>query len=208
MLVRLPFFIPWIFRKRIWNLPNNSKKIYLTFDDGPIPEITEWVLNILAHYKIRATFFCIGDNIRKHPEILAKIHNGNHKIGNHTYNHLNGWKTKDHFYIDNIKKCNVLIEEIIGEKTNLVRPPYGKIKAKQVNKLKRMGYKVFMWTVLSRDYDFKCTKEQCVSNILKHTKTGSIIVFHDSHKAAEKLKFALPKVIETLLSDGYNFDVL
>ena len=194
-LTKSPSIVKRYYQKLIWDIPNDEKKIYLTFDDGHTPEITEWVLTILDSYKIKATFFCLGCNIEKHPSIFNKIKQSGHVIGNHSYHHLNGWQTDDDTYFRNIEKANSLT------KTNLFRPPYGRIKKSQVEIIID-NYKVIMWDILSGDFDPKTSPEKCLTNVTKHTKTGSVIVFHDSVKASENLKYALPKAIEFLLEEG------
>ncbi|MGB0881549.1 MAG: polysaccharide deacetylase family protein [Vicingaceae bacterium] len=200
-LAKSPAIIKKYYSQLIWNIPNNENKIYLTFDDGPIPEVTEWVLEVLKQYQIKATFFCIGDNVQKHPLIYQRILNEEHTVGNHTYNHLKGWKTKKEVYFKNIETCANLVN------STLFRPPYGRIKKSQLKVIKE-DYKIIMWDVLSGDFDAKTSPEQCYNNVIKHTKSGSIIVFHDSLKASKNLQYALPKAIEYLLKKGFVFEVL
>lgn len=215
--VRPPFFLKWYYRNNlIWNKDSTEKFVYLTFDDGPIPNVTTFVLNTLKSFNVKATFFCIGDNISKHPEVFEQIKANGHAIGNHTYNHLKGWKTDDKTYIDNFWQCQELTE------TNLFRPPYGRIKKSQIRKLvnswqltvgKRLKtenseLQTVMWDVLSGDFDLKLSPEKCYQNVIKNTRNGSIIVFHDSLKAWDRLEYALPKSIEYLLQQGYQFKTL
>jgi len=164
----------------------------------------------LKKNEIKATFFCIGNNIGKHPEIFQKTIKEGHAIGNHTYNHLNGWKTSLDKYIENVKLCahSILNSTPTSFEARLFRPPYGKIKISQSRKLRQLGYKVIMWDVLSADFDQSITPEQCLENVISKTTTGSIIVFHDSIKASQNLRFALPKTIEILKGKGFVFDVL
>lgn len=199
----LRFFYP----KYIWKIKTIEKKVYLTFDDGPTPEITQWVLEQLEKYNAKATFFCIGDNIKKHPSEFEKIIKSDHSIGNHTFNHLNGWKTTTEAYLNNIEKCN---EELKKHKvqTHLFRPPYGKIKSAQANKILKQANSIIMWDVISRDYDSNTTKEACTNKVLKETKPGSIVVMHDSIKAFSNLKYALPIVLTKLSEKGYTFEKL
>ncbi|MCP1994985.1 polysaccharide deacetylase family protein [Flavobacterium sp. HSC-61S13] len=208
MFAKIPFLIPLLFPKQLWAVANTDKKIYLSFDDGPIPEITEWVLDLLDFYQIKATFFCIGDNIEKHPEIFRKIIAAQHQIGNHTQHHINGWKTETSKYIEEVLLCTKKIEKHTKASQHLFRPPYGKIKTSQAKVLLKKNYKIVMWTVLSKDYDAKTSPEQCLQNVVKHTRSGSIILFHDSWKASQNLKHALPKAIEYLLKEGYQFELL
>lgn len=184
-----------------WDIPNTENKIYLTFDDGPVPEVTEWVLDVLKQYQIKATFFCIGDNVKKHPLVFRRIMDEGHSVGNHTQNHLNGWKTADDIYLNNIEACSKIVD------SKLFRPPYGRIKKTQLLLLKTQ-YSIIMWDVLSGDFDPKTTAEQCYKNVVKNTKPGSVIVFHDSIKAENKLKQTLPQAIEYLLGKGFVFDVI
>lgn len=195
-----------LFPKYIWRLPNTDKKIYLTFDDGPISEVTEWVLDILKHENIKATFFCIGDNIKKHPEVFRRIISENHAIGNHTFNHLNGWKTAAKYYIENVQLCEEEILKHTHLKSKLFRPPYGKIRRTQASAIQNLGYKIIMWDVLSYDFDKDLRQEECLFKVVKNTSSGSIIVFHDSLKANNNLKFILPKAIQLLKKKGFVFD--
>jgi peptidoglycan-N-acetylglucosamine deacetylase len=201
--VKTNSIIKKIFRNYIWDTPNTENKIYLTFDDGPIPEITEWVLEELKKYNVKATFFCIGDNIVKHPMVFMKIISEGHSIGNHTFNHLNGWKTSTDKYIENLKLCEVLIS---NTKSKIFRPPYGKMKLSQSKKIRQLGYKIIMWDVLSLDYDNTVSPQKCLKNVLENVSTGSVIVFHDSIKAFPNLKDTLPKVLEKLSERGFVFD--
>lgn len=197
----------WIFKKLfsnyVWDIPNNENKVYLTFDDGPTPEITEWTLNQLKEYNAKATFFCIGDNIGKNPEIFQKVIHEGHSIGNHTFNHLNGWKTNSSDYIENVKLYEIEHCKLNTEHCKLFRPPYGKIKPTQSKILRKFGYKIIMWDIITYDFDTKISKEQCLENVLKNVKSGSIIVFHDSKKAFSNLEYVLPRTLEFLKEKGY-----
>ncbi len=197
-----------IFSKYTWDIPNNENKIYLTFDDGPMPEITEWVLEELKKYDVKATFFCIGNNIEKYPDVFAKVINEGHSVGNHTFNHLNGWKTPTEDYLENVKLCEVSISNLKPKTSNLFRPPYGKIKASQAKKVKQLGYKIIMWDVLSADFDIEISPENCLDNVLSNVKSGSIIVFHDSIKAFPNLEYTLPKTLKILTDRGFVFEKL
>ena len=224
---KTPKTVKKLLRNFIWEVPNSNNTIYLTFDDGPIPEVTEWILDILKKEKIKATFFCIGDNIQKHPTIYQRILNEGHKTGNHTFNHLNGWETKTKNYIENVKLCETEIKkfQILNSKfqnlkiqksdsqlptpnSQLFRPPFGKMTLKQSKKIKKLGYKIVMWDVLSYDFKPTITAEKCKENVLKNTTAGSIIVFHDSLKAEKTLKKVLPEIIQELKNKGFQFDVL
>ena len=208
-LVKTPQLISNFFNSYTWHFKRDSKNIYLTFDDGPIPEVTPWVLDMLKKHNAKATFFCIGDNVLKHPDIFKRIISDNHQIGNHTFNHLKGFTTKTHSYIQNTEKAHAVFtktnKSFSAQKVLLFRPPYGKIKPKQVKLLKNKGYKIVFWDVLSRDFDSKLSPNKCFDNVIKYTQNGSIIVFHDSLKAFKNLKYTLPKVLAYYSEKGYTF---
>jgi peptidoglycan-N-acetylglucosamine deacetylase len=206
-LVKIPFYIPLFFKNWVWRFPSKTSKVYLTFDDGPIPEVTENVLEILERQNIKATFFCIGDNIKKHPKIFQKLVSCGHAIGNHTYNHVKGWNVTTELYLENVKFCSEVILQHTIE-TKLFRPPYGRIKLSQAKALRKLGYKIIMWNVLSKDYDEKTKPKTCLNNIIKNTKSGSIIVCHDSIKAKNQLLPILEEAIITLKSKGFVFDTV
>lgn len=198
--------IKTIFSNYFWDIPNSDKKVYLTFDDGPIPEITEWVLEQLKIYNCKATFFCIGNNIEKHPEIFNKLIAEGHAVGNHTFNHVKGWNTSNKAYLKEVEQCEEEIQKNAPKnlQSKLFRPPYGKIKPLQSRKLRKLGYKIIMWDVLSADYKKEITKEKCLENVLKNVESGSIIVFHDSIKAFPNLEYVLPKTLQFLSENGYR----
>lgn len=196
-----------LFPKYVWDFRTNHKSVWLTFDDGPIPEVTEWVLGQLGQYNAKATFFCIGDNVRKHPDIFHKVLEAGHTIGNHTFNHLNGWKTDTGVYIDNVELCRQEIGKLTTENCQLFRPPYGKIKRKQARILRKSGYKIIMWDIVSADFDQALSPEECLDNVLKNVVPGSIIVFHDSLKAFKNLEYVLPKTLEFLSGNGYRCEI-
>lgn len=184
-----------------WKVKTNEDKIFLTFDDGPTPGVTEKILDLLSDYDVKATFFCVGEKVEKNREIFSKIINGGHATGNHTYLHLNGWKTNSKEYITDIEKANNLI------KSGLFRPPYGRITPSQAFILKKQ-FKIIMWSVLSGDFDENIDKEKCLDIVRSHTRKGSIVVFHDSEKSVEKCLYALPRVLEHFLEEGFKFDLL
>ncbi|MFK8061321.1 MAG: polysaccharide deacetylase family protein [Polaribacter sp.] len=204
---KTPRFIMRFFSKYTWRFSMDKKEIFLTFDDGPTPEITQFVLSELKKYNAKATFFCIGKNIKNHPEIFNKIIADGHSIGNHTQNHLKGWKTKKEYYLENISDCQKTITQFSNStiQQKLFRPPYGKIKSSQAKKILKNDYKIIMWDVLSADFDTSISKEKCLQNVLKNTKNGSVIVFHDSVKAAKKMQYALPKVLKEFSEKGFVF---
>lgn len=207
-LIKTPSLIQKLFSNLTWSFSSSKKEIYITFDDGPTPEITEWTLTVLKEFKAKATFFCIGKNTIKHPEIHQQILANGHTIGNHTYNHLNGWKTSVKQYFQNIQPTEELFKKLNKNKkpsSKLFRPPYGKIKRKQSKLLIKEGYRVVMWDVLSGDFDQSITPEKCLQNVLKNTRNGSIIIFHDSVKASKNMKYALPKVLEHFSNKGFEF---
>ncbi|MFZ7116386.1 MAG: polysaccharide deacetylase family protein [Bacteroidota bacterium] len=185
----------------IWSVKTDKKEVFLTFDDGPIPVVTPWVVETLEKYNAKATFFCVGDNVKKNQDVYKLILDKGHKIGNHTMNHLNGWTNFNKTYFENIEKCDNLIH------SNLFRPPYGKIKPTQINYLKKK-YKIIMWDVLTKDYDESLAGEDCFEKVHKNCKPGSIVVFHDSLKAEKRLRIALPKTLDYLSKEGYTFSSL
>ncbi|WP_395044229.1 polysaccharide deacetylase family protein [Flavobacterium sp.] len=206
--VKTHWVIKKLFSNYIWDIPNDEKKVYLTFDDGPTPEITQWTLDLLEKYNAKATFFCIGDNVKKFPEIYQKIISNKHSIGNHTFNHLNGWKTENNIYFENVALSKTEHYKLSTENCNLFRPPYGKIKPSQSKILRKLGYKIIMWDVISYDFDAKISQEHCLQNVLKNIKSGSIIVFHDSKKAFHNLEYVLPRTLEFLKENKFICKVI
>ena len=208
-LVKTPSLIKFVFRNLVWSFSKKEKVIYLTFDDGPTPEITEWTLQELNKYNAKATFFCIGKNIQQHPEIFQKIIENNHSIGNHTHNHLNGIKTTTSNFIKNIEDSENCIQKnskLKIQNSKLFRPPYGKLKFSQSKIIRKKGYKIIMWDVLSADFDTSISKKKCLENVIRNTKNGSVIVFHDSEKATKNLQFVLPQVLEYYTYKGFAFN--
>jgi peptidoglycan/xylan/chitin deacetylase (PgdA/CDA1 family) len=198
LFTKTPLLFKLLYPTLIWNLSREKKKLYLTFDDGPTPEVSEKVMEILAHYKAKATFFCVGQQVEKHPEIFNKIQELNHSIGNHSYSHKKGWDTNTNDYILDVRKASKLIS------TNIFRPPYGKISRQQIAVLKN-DFKIVMWDVLSYDYDKLVSPQQCAHNVIRNARNGSIVVFHDSQKAKENVLLALPIVLEHFQKLGYQF---
>ena len=191
-----------------WSKKTEEKVIYLTFDDGPIPEVTEYVLEELERYSAKATFFCVGHNIEKNHNIFNKLSQTHHSIGNHTFNHLNGWKTENSNYFSNVNQC----EAIIGNRAKsqgkkLFRPPYGKIKYSQLRKLKH-EYEIVMWDVLTGDFNVNLNEEKCLKKSIKYTNKGSIVIFHDSVKSQKNLRYVLPRYLEHFSSEGFKFEAL
>ncbi|WP_299364941.1 polysaccharide deacetylase family protein [Winogradskyella sp.] len=215
---KTPGFVKALFPNFVWNINTSNKELYLTFDDGPTPEITEWVLQTLKAYNAKATFFCIGKNIESNPEIFQNILKENHSVGNHTYDHLKGWKTKTKMYVGNIELTDSVITfQVQNSKLpndhslgtlKLFRPPYGKFKTKQSKKLQKLGYRIILWDVLSYDWDKSVSEDMCFKNVVSAAKEGSIVVFHDSIKASRNLKYTLPKVLDHYTEKGYKFKAL
>lgn len=196
--VKTPLLIQHLFANFVWTQEREDKTIHLTFDDGPIPEVTPWVLEQLEEYDAKGTFFCVGDNVLKHPDIYEMVKSAGHTVGNHTFNHLNGWASDNSTYLHNVRRCSHVVD------SDLFRPPYGRLKPKQANVLHK-HYQIVMWDVLSGDFDPAISKEQCWKNVKHNTVDGSIIVFHDSIKSFAKLKYVLPKVLEYYAERGYSF---
>lgn len=195
------------FSNYYWDIPNSKKAVFLTFDDGPTPEITEWVLELLKKENIKATFFCIGKNIQSNLPLFERIKTEGHSIGNHTFNHVNGWKSTAANYINNVAICQSVLEKN-QITTQLFRPPYGKVSKTQSKILREKGFKIIMWDVLSADFDQSISPEKCLENVIKNVQSGSLIVFHDSVKAAKNMQYTLPKAISFLKEKGFTFEVL
>lgn len=196
-----PQIIRYLYPSAIWRMDKDKRAVYLTFDDGPIPRVTPWVLDVLDRYGIKATFFMVGDNIRKHPDEFRMVVERGHRIGNHTFNHIRGLSYDINSYLENTEKaCRMMME------TNLFRPPHGYMSPKQYAELKKR-YKIIMWDLVTRDYNRKFNGEQILQKVKKYARNGSIITFHDSIKSEENLKYALPKAIEWLKEQGYEFRV-
>lgn len=195
-----PKLLRWLYPRALWRMDKNVKAVYLTFDDGPIPEITPWVLDLLDKYNIKATFFLVGDNIRKHPKEFKMILERGHKVGNHTFNHISGLKYLSYNYLANTNKADELI------KSKLFRPPHGWMRWGQYMVLSHR-YTVVMWDLVTRDYSKRLNGRQVLDNVKKYVRNGSIITFHDSIKSEKNLKYALPRAIEWLLEQGYEFKV-
>ncbi len=203
-LVRTPWWLKKINPNLIWNIPVKEKVLYLTFDDGPHAVATPFVLETLKTYGAKATFFCIGKNVQAYPQIYRRVLLEGHRVGNHTQDHLNGWKVEDRRYLDNIIEAGQWID------SDLFRPPYGRISAFQSSLLRvePFNYKIIMWEVLSADFDRSLTAQRCAMNVIRRAKPGSIVVFHDSEKAYERLEGALPAVLEHFSGLGYRFEAL
>jgi peptidoglycan/xylan/chitin deacetylase (PgdA/CDA1 family) len=201
-LVRSSWWIRKLYNQCTWKINVKEKNIYLSFDDGPHPTITPFVLDELKKYDAKASFFCIGKNVVANPEVYRRIIDEGHTVGNHSQHHLNGWKTNNEVYLNDIAFAKKYIE------SNLYRPPYGKIKFSQLKQLAspKFNLKTIMWSVLSGDFDESITKEKCFQNVIQHAKAGSIIVFHDSNKAFERMRYALPGTLRYFTEKGYKFE--
>jgi peptidoglycan/xylan/chitin deacetylase (PgdA/CDA1 family) len=207
--VKTPWWLKRLYPRCVWDIPGKEKILYLTFDDGPHPVVTPFVLETLKQYNAKATFFCIGKNVAAHPDIYSNILNEGHRVGNHTFNHLNGWKVTDELYLKNIFEAGRYID------SSLFRPPYGKITRFQVKLLSGIrnspvtsNFNIIMWDVLSGDFDVALLGSTCSQNVIRNAQPGSVIVFHDSEKAFPRLKEALPKTLEHFSKNGYRFEVI
>lgn len=202
MIIEQPaVFLRWIYPHAIWRMDKREKAVYLTFDDGPIPEATPFILNTLERYGAKATFFMVGENAQKYPHLLQEVKARGHRIGNHTYNHIGGFRWWSWLYLANVVKANKIL------KTDLFRPPHGWMKVMQYRVLRHCGFKVVMWDVVTRDYSRRLSAEDVLYNVKHYTRPGSIITFHDSLKSIDKLKHALPEALQWLTQEGYEFKV-
>lgn len=213
---KTPAVLKYVYPNLLWDKKKESKKkqiqpVYLTFDDGPIPGVTEFVLDTLQAYHAKATFFCVGDNVNRYPHIYQQILRKGHVVGNHTYHHLNGWETKDQEYFNDIGQCENSLQQYLPEKTRplkkLFRPPHGKIRKSQIQFLKH-EHTIVMWDILSGDFDQDFNEEKCLEKCVSNTTAGTIIIFHDSHKAEKNLRYVLPRYLDHFASAGFRFDVL
>ena len=203
--IKTPFWLRLIYRSCMWRKSNQERVLYLSFDDGPHPEATPFVLDQLSKFNAKASFFCIGKNVQLHPDIYEAIIAAGHVVGNHTQNHMNGWKNNNKNYIADIQEATKVID------SNFFRPPYGRIRFSQIKVLRMhaaLPQQIIMWDVLSGDFDTTITGEQCLANVIQHAGPGSIVVFHDSAKAMDRLRVALPKVLAHFSKLGYQFKAL
>ncbi|MDF9801228.1 peptidoglycan/xylan/chitin deacetylase (PgdA/CDA1 family) [Catalinimonas alkaloidigena] len=206
---KTPSLLKLLYSDLLWDYKKeNGKQIFLTFDDGPIPEVTPIVLDTLKDFGAKATFFCVGENIDRYPQVYQQILDAGHRTGNHTYNHLNGWKTENTHYLENVTYCRQSQEQYSHESEKpLFRPPYGKIKRSQIKLLKN-EYQIVMWDILAGDFDPDFSAEKCLQKCIHHSKHGTIIIFHDSHKAAKNLKYVLPRYLAHFSEAGFQFSAL
>lgn len=202
MIIEQPaVFLRWIYPHALWRMDKREKAVYLTFDDGPIPEATPFILDTLERFGAKATFFMVGDNAQKYPHLLAEVKARGHRIGNHTFNHIGGLRWWSWLYLANVVKANKIL------KTDLFRPPHGWMKIMQYRVLRHCGFRVVMWDVVTRDYSRRLTADDVLHNVKRYTRPGSIITFHDSLKSIDKLKHALPEALQWLAQEGYEFKV-
>jgi peptidoglycan/xylan/chitin deacetylase (PgdA/CDA1 family) len=199
--IKSPIWLRLLYPQLLWHKNRKEQTLYLTFDDGPIPDVTPSILKILKKHEIKATFFCVGENVYKYPEIFKQILHDGHAIGNHTYHHLKGWNTSKKDYLLNVEQCQKLT------KSKLFRPPYGRGTRAQYNELKEL-YEIVMWDIMSGDFDSATSPQQCLSNVIQYSTNGSIIVFHDNIKAKERVLYALPRAIEHWIKKGFTFEAL
>jgi peptidoglycan/xylan/chitin deacetylase (PgdA/CDA1 family) len=206
---KTPWWLKSLYPRCVWDLPAKEKILYLTFDDGPHPTATPYVLDQLQQYNAKATFFCIGKNVAEHGDIYRRVLEEGHRVGNHTFNHYNGWKVRDELYLQNILQAGKYID------SNLFRPPYGRITRFQVKLLTGIKnspssayFRIIMWDVLSGDFDNTISVAQCARNVIKNVRPGSVVVFHDSEKAFPRMKEALPRVLEYFSKKDYRFDAI
>lgn len=206
--IKTPELVQRMYPDFLWRFSSSKKEIYLTFDDGPTSEVTKFVLDQLKQFNAKATFFCIGKNIENHPDLFEFIVSEGHSIGNHTHNHLKGWRTLRKVYVENVIQAEKVIQRFNlsnNKALKLFRPPYGKIRKMQTKDLQKEGFKIVMWDVLSADWDPNVSKERCLRNVTENTSSGSIIVFHDSLKAEKKLRYVLPRVLAHFSEKGFEF---
>lgn len=201
LLIQPKSFLKTVFPKAEWHFNRDRKVIYLTFDDGPIPGLTEWILDELRKYNAKATFFCVGANIIKHPDIFEKVKLSGHTVANHTMNHVKGFQMDVQDYLEQVKECGNLVNN------HLFRPPYGQIKISQYKALLELGYRVVFWDVISYDYE-KISPKSCVVKVVKNCKPGSIVLFHDNVKAEKNVKYALPLLLKYYSEKGYKFEAI
>ncbi len=202
---KTPGWLKLLFAQAVWSFSRAEKKIYLTFDDGPIPALTPWVLATLKKYDAKATFFYVGENIRKHPDLFTQALSLGHSIGNHTNNHLKGWSTSEEQYLDNIDLCEeAILEYADGVSKKLFRPPYGQISRSMAKRISK-DYRIIMWDYLTGDFDQDLSPEKCHKGAIKNVKAGSIVIYHENVKAEARIKYSLPRFLEHFSQLGYQF---
>ena len=222
MIIEQPArFLRWIYPHAVWRMDPSVKAVYLTFDDGPIPEATPYVLEVLARYGVKATFFMVGDNVRKHPDVFRQVVAAGHRIGNHTFNHIGGFRWPSGKYLENTQKAQQIIDDQLAAQARptatpaaqpphlppFFRPPHGWMRTLQYRAIRRQGYRIIMWDLVTRDYSCRLTAEEVLANVKRYARNGSIITFHDSLRSIHKLRKILPQALEWLLAQGYEFRV-
>ncbi|TGE08848.1 polysaccharide deacetylase family protein [Hymenobacter fodinae] len=201
----MPALVRRLFPGCLWQMPATSPPtLYLTFDDGPIPEETPFVLDTLAQFGAKGTFFCVGDNVRRHPEVARQIVAQGHRLANHTFHHISGWSHSNAHYLQDVAECQALLNELQPHPRPLLRPPYGRITIPLARALEA-SHQVIMWDVLTYDYDRSYSAEECLRNAISNTRPGSIVVFHDSLKASRNMRFVLPRYLAHFAEQGYQF---
>jgi peptidoglycan/xylan/chitin deacetylase (PgdA/CDA1 family) len=213
MQFKVPVRTPGIIKKLLpglhFSVPGKEKVLFATFDDGPLPDFCPWILSCLKEFDARASFFLVGENAQRHPELVRQLVENGHSIGNHTQNHLNGFSTRSNRYLTNIKECQEILQPFLPQsQAPMFRPPYGKIRPGQIRALRQAGYEIVMWDVLSKDYDPGQSADELYRNVVNNAKPGSILVFHDNRKAEKNLKLALPRILQSLSEEGYRFEAL
>ena len=204
---QIPFFLPFLYSNRLWSGPASERKISLTFDDGPVPGITDWVLEELEKRGLKATFFMVGDNVRKHPALAQSVLEAGHQLGNHTYHHLSGWKTSTQTYLDDVASCDAILADTVGETPRFFRPPYGWMSPGQAKGLVP-AKKIVMWNLLSYDFDSDLSSEILIRECTSRTVPGTIVVFHDQQKTKAQLMRVLPQYLDFLVGEGYTTQLL
>jgi len=204
---QIPFFLPFLYSNRLWSGPGSERKISLTFDDGPVPGITDWVLEELEKRGLKATFFMVGDNVRKHPALAQSVLAAGHQLGNHTYHHLSGWKTSTQTYLNDVVSCDAILADTVGETPRFFRPPYGWISPGQAKGLVP-AKKIVMWSLLSYDFDPDLSSEILIRECTSRTAPGTIVVFHDQQKTKVQLIRVLPHYLDFLVGEGYTTQLL
>ena len=204
---QIPFFLPFLYSNRLWSGPASERKISLTFDDGPVPGITDWVLAELEKRGLKATFFMVGDNVRKHPALAQSVLAAGHQLGNHTYHHLSGWKTSTQTYLNDVASCDAILADIVGETPRFFRPPYGWMSPGQAKGLVP-SKKIVMWNLLSYDFDPDLSSEILIRECTSRTAPGTIVVFHDQQKTKAQLMRVLPHYLDFLVGEGFTTQLL
>ncbi len=202
---KTPGWLKLLYPGLIWDHYGEKRQIYLTFDDGPVPRTTSFVLEALSQFDAKATFFCVGENVSQNPDLYARLVENGHSWGNHTHNHLNGWKTANDTYLENISKCQQLL--MLGHQKPMFRPPYSRIKRSQIRLLKG-EYRIVMWDLLTGDFDRTFPPQKCLENSIRLTRPGSIVIFHDSQKSWQNLEFVLPRYLDHFKKQGFQFPAL